>query len=576
MSIALLTVPCALDCGVDDRARPRPQASSARETDQCLTAPDVGDSFTFAFIGDYGNGSDNATEVAALVKDKGAKFVVTGGDNGYGDASYGSVVGPDELYGSFLGCQSGESESPNYFWPSVGNHDVDDIGIDKYKSYFKVPRWYDVVIGSVHLFMVDSTDNLSDQKTWLKNGLENSTACHRIVVFHHAPYSSGANHGSDSDMQWDFAEWGATAVLSGHEHLYERIERHGILYLVNGLGGKSRYPFESKPEDYVSGSQLQYREKYGAVFVDVDGDEITYRFVNVDGNEKDRVTQGCSGGGDGGAEESGSSPLPMSCEGVCGDNAGGCWCDGDCPRYGDCCDDLVVSCGEPVPTPEPPPMYEEHFDGADGAPWPARWGAIGGSEHTAVLSNRGTPEVPDSWAKLSSSETGSSRMYLEATNAGADVDVTTSVVLMQPQMHGVTLYARHNGGVLDQTNPPGEGYGVYATGEDGGSFSLWREHGGQEDELAKVSFENTPIEELVAGTPYRMRLQCLDENGSTRVRAKIWRVDGFEPRQWTLDYNDEDADRPTEPGGFAVDLYNGGNNGEETTLFVDDFKVVDR
>ena len=40
-------------------------------------------------------------------------------------------------------------------------------------------------------------------------------------------------------MQWPFAAWGADAVLSGHAHAYERIERDGIVYFVNGLGGRS-------------------------------------------------------------------------------------------------------------------------------------------------------------------------------------------------------------------------------------------------------------------------------------------------------------------------------------------------
>lgn len=35
-----------------------------------------------------------------------------------------------------------------------------------------------------------------------------------------------------------------------------------------------------------------------------------------------------------------------SCEGDCGGNAGGCWCDADCAELGDCCSDFEQVCGE--------------------------------------------------------------------------------------------------------------------------------------------------------------------------------------------------------------------------------------
>ena len=66
-------------------------------------------------------------------------------------------------------------------------------------------------------------------------------------------------------MQWPFAEWGADAVLSGHAHTYERVERDGIVYFVNGLGGAARYGF-GEP---VEGSRARYRDDWGAQKVTV-------------------------------------------------------------------------------------------------------------------------------------------------------------------------------------------------------------------------------------------------------------------------------------------------------------------
>jgi hypothetical protein len=77
-------------------------------------------------------------------------------------------------------------------------------------------------------------------------------------------------------MQWPFAEWGADAVISGHDHTYERISRDGITYFVNGLGGRSNYPFFGS----VEGSQVRYNLDYGAMLVEASEDNISFQFIN--------------------------------------------------------------------------------------------------------------------------------------------------------------------------------------------------------------------------------------------------------------------------------------------------------
>src|SRR5437667_354261 len=73
--------------------------------------------------------------------------------------------------------------------------------------------------------------------------LPSATEPWNLVYFHHPPYSSGAVHGSSPWMQWPFPAWGASAILSGHDHEYERIVVSGFPYFVNGLGGESIYSF---------------------------------------------------------------------------------------------------------------------------------------------------------------------------------------------------------------------------------------------------------------------------------------------------------------------------------------------
>jgi hypothetical protein len=137
----------------------------------------------------------------------------------------------------------------------------------------------------VHFYALDSDPHEPDgrsqhsaQAIWLRERLASSTASWKIVYMHHPPFSSGS-HGSVPELQWPYQEWGATAVLAGHAHNYERIVQDGFLYFVNGLGGTSRHPFTNK----APGSQVQYRDDYGAMLVEADDRQITFRFYTHTG-----------------------------------------------------------------------------------------------------------------------------------------------------------------------------------------------------------------------------------------------------------------------------------------------------
>jgi tartrate-resistant acid phosphatase type 5 len=234
----------------------------------------------FGVIGDYGDGSQDETDVADLVKSWSPDFIITVGDNNYNDGAASTIdvnIGQD--YHSFIfpyigGYGAGADK--NRFFPSLGNHDWYTSGAGPYLDYFILPgneRYYDFVWGTVHLFALDSdtkepsgTSSTSTQGTWLKNKLTASTAKWKVVYFHHAPYSSG-EHGNSTWMQWPFQAWGATIVLAGHDHHYERIIVNGFPYIVNGLGGSSRYSVGPS----VPGSVKKYNSNYGALSVTVDG-----------------------------------------------------------------------------------------------------------------------------------------------------------------------------------------------------------------------------------------------------------------------------------------------------------------
>jgi glucose/arabinose dehydrogenase len=231
--------------------------------------------------------------VAALVKSWEPDFIITTGDNNYPDGHAETI---DENIGQYyhefiypyIG-EYGEGAESNRFFPSLGNHDWNAPGIQPYLDYFTLPgneRYYDFTWGHLHFFALDSDSREPDgvgrssiQAAWLKERLAASTATWKIVYMHHAPYSSG-EHGGTDWMRWPFQEWGATVVLSGHDHIYERIVRDGFPYFVNGLGGSPhRYPFDTKPE----GSQDRYRNDQGAMLVEASMEKMSFQFINRKG-----------------------------------------------------------------------------------------------------------------------------------------------------------------------------------------------------------------------------------------------------------------------------------------------------
>jgi hypothetical protein len=226
-------------------------------------------------------------------------FITTVGDNNYPDGSAETIddnVG--QYYHAYIGDykgEYGEGSTQNRFFPSIGNHDWGAEGIDPYLDYFMLPgneRYYRVLQGLVELFILDSETREPDgvsrnsmQQHWLKDALADSTAIYKVVMFHDAPYTSG-QEGSVEWMRWPFAEWGATLVLSGHNHVYERVMKDGFPYIVDGVGGQSLYNFKEP----IDGSEVRYNCNFGALVVDVTDKVLTTRFVTIGGGLVDTYT----------------------------------------------------------------------------------------------------------------------------------------------------------------------------------------------------------------------------------------------------------------------------------------------
>jgi len=257
------------------------------------SAQEIGEAtlIRFAVIGDYGKAGQNAADVAEMVLSWEPDLIITTGDNNY---NHGEASTIDEnigqYYHSYIYPYYGEygegADGENRFFPSLGNHDWETDEAQAYFDYFTLPgneRYYEFVTGPVHFFALNGTysepdgiNSQSVQAAWLREGLANSTAAWQIVYMHMPPYSSG-RQGANPVMQWDYKAWGADAVISGHDHTYERIVIDGLPYFVNGTGGNGLYGFSTP----VPGSEFRYNRNFGAMLVEATEDYMTFEFYSV-------------------------------------------------------------------------------------------------------------------------------------------------------------------------------------------------------------------------------------------------------------------------------------------------------
>jgi Calcineurin-like phosphoesterase len=273
------------------------------------------DETVVAVFGDYGRASPALAAVADLVTAWDPDLIITTGDNNYDNL----VTDWDKNIGAFYGQylladrSSGPSRFANQtgttqrYFPAVGNHDTAGPGGSAFGliDYFhdrtvgpgRLPLgtgsispfgvYYDFIVGSAHFWIVDSDHALVDpasmaaQKTWLQQGLAASTSQWNLVFFHHGPFSSG-NNGSSPTLRWPFQQWGADAVINGHDHTYERLlisdpTYDNFPFFITGLGGRSLYPFKAA----LPGSAVRYNADYGSMRITLSPSLATFTFYSV-------------------------------------------------------------------------------------------------------------------------------------------------------------------------------------------------------------------------------------------------------------------------------------------------------
>lgn len=275
-------------------------------------------------FGDYGKDGPDELSVKNLVYNLSAKnslglplsHIITYGDNNYEYGSEGTIEANIGKYYSqwikpFKGSTrwlatngrlySGSKDS-NRFHPCLGNHDGYNYSLIIWYDWFGIPRYYIWSYGNVSFFIINSAygnstilgrfnfepdgiDSNSVQAQWLKTQLRNSSAKFKIVVMHHPPYSSVQAGYEDTywNLRWNYKIWGASAIVCGHNHLYEFLiiqsgNNAGLPIFVVGTGGGDeafasvvRYP----------GSQVLIQNIYGAQFYTPYADSLNLKFIDV-------------------------------------------------------------------------------------------------------------------------------------------------------------------------------------------------------------------------------------------------------------------------------------------------------
>jgi hypothetical protein len=243
------------------------------------------DSVRFAVIGDNGTGERAQYDVARQMERARLKvkfdFVLMLGDNIYGGESAGDIKRKfEDPYKPLL-------DAGVKFYASLGNHDNPNQRF--YKPFnMNEKRYYSFKKGNAEFFALDSNYMSPEQLDWLQGALHNSTAAWKICYFHHPLYSDGRYHGPDVDLRARiepiFKANGVRIVLSGHEHLYERIKPHdGIYYFVEGNSGELRPHGLKASSDMVKG----FDTDRGFMLMEISGDQLYFEAISRTGETVD-------------------------------------------------------------------------------------------------------------------------------------------------------------------------------------------------------------------------------------------------------------------------------------------------
>lgn len=209
-----------------------------------------------------------------------------------GSADFDALVGSN-FHGylhPYYGTHGDGAPDENAFWPCPGELTyTDGAGIDAYLAFFPLPeprRYYEVCIGLVHVFSVDTFLDGGElvesdaQGQWLRAKLLLSPARWKVVLMDQPNWGGG---GANLPLK----SWGADLVLAGagNQGSYERVLIAGLNGISNGMGG-----YLSGGSNPASSGQVFFQNnKFGAGKLTAVQGSLKYEFIDVTGTAIDSV-----------------------------------------------------------------------------------------------------------------------------------------------------------------------------------------------------------------------------------------------------------------------------------------------
>ena len=245
-------------------------------------------------IADCGQLSGAAKTAVLLDRISGTVFTL--GDNAY-------LSGTPQQFTDCYAPTWGRHKARTH--PAAGNHEYRTAAAQGYFDYFGDAAgkpgqgWYSYDLGGWHVVVVNSNclqvggcGRASAQGVWLQKDLADHPAPCTVAMWHHPRFSSGKEHGDDPGMHdfWQILyDAGADAVISGHDHDYERFApmdadgridpKRGVRQFVAGTGGRELYPWAATR----SGSQVKNNETFGVLKLTLHPSGYDWEFLPVDG-----------------------------------------------------------------------------------------------------------------------------------------------------------------------------------------------------------------------------------------------------------------------------------------------------
>ncbi|MCX6625784.1 MAG: metallophosphoesterase [Acidobacteria bacterium] len=204
--------------------------------------------------------------------------MLTLGDNIYGGKS------PEDLQRKFEIPYKPLLDTGVQFYAVLGNHDDTN---ERYYKFFNMngQQYYSFKKGNVHFFALDTNYLDGKQLAWIGKELANASPTDwNICYFHHPLYSSGAFHGSSTELRTVleplFVKYGVQVVFAGHEHVYERVTaQKGIYYFTEGASGSLRAGNLRKSNLTAVG----YDKDRSFLLVEISGEELYFQAISRTG-----------------------------------------------------------------------------------------------------------------------------------------------------------------------------------------------------------------------------------------------------------------------------------------------------